>query len=844
MRRPPGQVAPPRRYLLALAIIILPWLKLADAQQQQSRPPPVHTQIRSPPEGDQHVASNLAGTPLTALTGQQVVETPRILDRRKKTIAGNSADEYSHSHNDDVLLHDDASAQDLAPDLSRRAAPPSVYRPNRNGVGLSQHIARSLDDWEVEDYVLLATVDGDLYASDRATGHERWHYHAGHPMVETTHFRANKSELDEDFGEIDQFRWVVEPTKDGELYIWRPDENGTPILTRMGWTMKKLVEVLSPRLEQGIMYAGDKKTTMVTLNAATGALIKEFGSSGSYINKIEAESCLKPNAIADGGSGECTDGGTITLGRTEYTVAIHRHDKGQLLASLKYSEWVPNTQDNDLIRQNHVTKDNRYITGQHDGKVYGFDYARHKEERPLFTKSLSSPVARVFDVLHRCETPGGDPHLIALPQPPIPSVDEESKRRRNEKVFLNQTEAGSWYALSGNWYPLIVQAEEARIHSKEWDSLRSLYGPEVDEAFMSKLMVGTHELFGGFEGHTRSNAPNPGRLTLPPGTPIDSDSIPDVPETSPHLPAPTNPTLGGMLGTKGLQDFVLDFVQNPIAFLFTIILLLANRDGVSSVVRKVRKFLNGKLSEKSSPNFQVEVNPTAPSRDAILAEPVADEQPAVANPTQQAVPETATEQDVTPPVVTAEPHPATVAEPQGTPPVVTFDVPEKSDTPPAPDDPSDATAAVEGTPKQKRKAHRGRRGGAKHKKPFNKDKREGSQSRDDEPPQASVEEVINKAKQLGAQPKLEPDILTVNSGVEEISGPILKMGSLEVNEEQQLGTGSNGTVVFAGKWDGRDVAVKRMLVQFNEIASQETRLLRESDDHPNGKLSAWFTRRS
>jgi serine/threonine-protein kinase/endoribonuclease IRE1 len=42
-------------------------------------------------------------------------------------------------------------------------------------------------------------------------------------------------------------------------------------------------------------------------------------------------------------------------------------------------------------------------------------------------------------------------------------------------------------------------------------------------------------------------------------------------------------------------------------------------------------------------------------------------------------------------------------------------------------------------------------------------------------------------------------------------------------------------VVFAGKWDGRDVAIKRMLIQFNEIASQETKLLRESDDHPNGR---------
>jgi serine/threonine-protein kinase/endoribonuclease IRE1 len=41
-------------------------------------------------------------------------------------------------------------------------------------------------------------------------------------------------------------------------------------------------------------------------------------------------------------------------------------------------------------------------------------------------------------------------------------------------------------------------------------------------------------------------------------------------------------------------------------------------------------------------------------------------------------------------------------------------------------------------------------------------------------------------------------------------------------------------MVFEGRFDGREVAVKRMLIQFFDIASQETKLLRESDDHPNG----------
>lgn len=75
--------------------------------------------------------------------------------------------------------------------------------------------------------------------------------------------------------------------------------------------------------------------------------------------------------------------------------------------------------------------------------------------------------------------------------------------------------------------------------------------------------------------------------------------------------------------------------------------------------------------------------------------------------------------------------------------------------------------------------------------------------------------------------------MTVPNDMSSVTGPIIRMGNIEVNTDEQLGTGSNGTLVFAGKFDGREVAVKRMLIQFYDIASQETRLLRESDDHPN-----------
>ncbi|GMM51049.1 bifunctional endoribonuclease/protein kinase [Starmerella bacillaris] len=51
--------------------------------------------------------------------------------------------------------------------------------------------------------------------------------------------------------------------------------------------------------------------------------------------------------------------------------------------------------------------------------------------------------------------------------------------------------------------------------------------------------------------------------------------------------------------------------------------------------------------------------------------------------------------------------------------------------------------------------------------------------------------------------------------------------------DEVLGHGSHGTTVFKGKFEGREVAIKRMLLEFHDLASQEVAVLQESDDHPN-----------
>ncbi|KAL2757245.1 hypothetical protein ACRALDRAFT_1029021 [Sodiomyces alcalophilus JCM 7366] len=734
----------------------------------------------------------------------------------------------------------------LAPAQSVRAPPSShrlITRPDTgSGSGIStQPSARSLEEWEVEDFVLLATVDGDLYASDRQTGTVRWHLEVDQPMVETIHHRLNTSELDDDHHPVDHYVWAVEPTRDGSLYIWMPGAPDPAILPT-GLTMKSLVEELSPLANDNppVIYTGTKKTTMITLDAATGRVLKWFGSTGSHVN--EEESCLRPNDFYDLDREECSSTGTITLGRTEYEVAINRKD-GHAIANLRYAEWTPNNFDRDLMATYSRTLDNRYHSSRHDGGVYAFNL--DLDERLIFAYKFDSPVARVFDVCRPWGiTPDQNPDLLALPQPiPAPQNDDAARLRRSH-VFLNQTGAGSWYALSGLSYPLIVDAPPALTSLQQWleiDRPWNLLTPNQKSA----AMIGRHSF---------DSVRERGGQYYPPTLPGGSISQPvDDPENESTLPTPMPDDMDGptivakvrSIPQQAANSFV-DLFKNPV--LISILVLsffFYHKDVIRWSKAKSRKFLLQQEEPSEADDLDTaELTPEASVHDGVsaLAPRAEDERGENAKQQQQEVKPSASQDDK--PAVpdhaengtAAKDHPGPVDAVKGQDPsqsTSTTPPPGSADAPAEPAAKPDSENAPAPPEKKKGKAHRGRRGGVKHRKNGAK-RREMSVSRDDEPAGGTtVEDAVKNAKKLGNSPKLEPDVVTISSDMQSVTGPVFKLGNIEVDMENQLGTGSNGTLVFAGRFDGRDVAVKRMLIQFYDIASQETRLLRESDDHPN-----------
>ncbi|XP_061830351.1 serine/threonine-protein kinase/endoribonuclease IRE1 [Nerophis lumbriciformis] len=62
---------------------------------------------------------------------------------------------------------------------------------------------------------------------------------------------------------------------------------------------------------------------------------------------------------------------------------------------------------------------------------------------------------------------------------------------------------------------------------------------------------------------------------------------------------------------------------------------------------------------------------------------------------------------------------------------------------------------------------------------------------------------------------------------------VVRVGNITFHPKQVLGHGAEGTIVYKGQFDNRQVAVKRILPECFSFADREVQLLRESDEHPN-----------
>ncbi|KAF2166574.1 hypothetical protein M409DRAFT_54907 [Zasmidium cellare ATCC 36951] len=629
---------------------------------------------------------------------------------------------------------------------SASGQPPAQWSATTSA-GLTRRTARSLQDWQVEDIMLLATVDGKLHALERATGHPRWVLETDREMVETTRHRRQNKTVDEQGVEQEDPLFIVEPSQDGSIYLLAPGFG----LRKLDYTVRQLAE-LSPYAGDGfpaVAYTAEKKNTLYTVDAATGNILKSFSSAGSIVN--DDRSCRRASPL-DVEANECEPIGTLTVGRTEYTIGVQDRNTGEPISTIRYFEWGPNNRDQDLRNKYKETMDHKYVYSKYDGEIQCMDYSRskyHTALKPKYRQKLSSPVARVFDVVRPTDDLSSDASLVILPQPVGPSgaeLDDEV-----ESVWVDCTKAGNWYALSEKKYPTVTEKAPAARYLEAGDS-RHL-------RLERKHFAGVHYLSLS-EQYTGSNQVDGGGMMTIDGPPVDTDIEKATPrrEKTDHFSILQTLVVLAIMGLCGA------------GFMYQ------QQLGLSP--------LNMKQMFKA---------------------------PEVAVPVGEDVPEIQVE-DVK--IREAEPAKETIF-PQDTKPspqvrfAESVKVDEKLDEAVA----EGEDKVEDGGEPKKRKATRGKRAGRKQK--------------EKEAAQAEA-----RAKKTGTITQAAEVITVADSESPQVTGP-LQINSLIINTDSVIGQGSCGTIVFTGSFEGREVAVKRMLAQYYELASQEVSFLQQSDDHPN-----------
>lgn len=636
--------------------------------------------------------------------------------------------------------------------------------------------------------MLLATVDGKLHARDRKTGAPKWVLETDREMVETVRHRSNKTR-DEDGVEQEDPIFIVEPSQDGIVYIQAPGFR----LQRLGYTVKQLAD-MSPYAGEGypsVAYTAEKKNTLYTVDVATGNILKTFSSAGSFVNEDD-RSCRRVDPLGALDDDACEARGTLTLGRTEYTIGIQDRNTGEPINTVRYFEWGPNNRDHDLRSKYTRTMDKRYVYPKHDGKILGVDLnkgTRYKPvpDKPSYVQSFSSPVVRVFDIVRPNGDLSSDTSLVILPQPAGPPPNELTPLEDVDSVFVNRTEAGSWYALSEAKYPSIT------------DRAPDASGVCNIDCFVNNKFMGVHQLSPLEPGESGTRLVD-GRDVLT----IDSppiDQLPSDANVEPFFPHET-------------------VAENHLTMWSFLIMLLLGLSGCGFVYKQ-HGMEGFRFKQLAIPEV---LAPVAEKLDTSVG------LDAVAEAVAEVVPEPTMIREDEPAKEIIFPLEEKKSEEKVT--QVRFEEPAKDSDPedsPERDAPSEEPSKDIGEKSPKKRATRGKRAGRKQK----------------EKEQANLEA---RAKKLGtplppsmqltpktpAMPVAQPaEIISVAASESPaVSGP-LQINSLVIHTDKVIGQGSCGTIVFEGSFEGRNVAVKRMLSQYYELASQEVSFLQQSDDHAN-----------
>lgn len=719
---------------------------------------------------------------------------------------------------------------------------------------------RSLKDWQLLNVLLVSDIDGNLHGVERNTGASLWTLPLDEPLVQVSNNGAQSGLLPDS-----NMLWLVEPYQDGSLYYFSPQFG----LNKLPTSIKNLV-MESPFSLKGDnkIYTGIRKTSLYTINLKTGQVINSFGS-------VE-ESCPAPNLYRPPSFSDDLTKETIMLGKTTYELLIHNKNDPNIIWNITYSAWGPNNIDNDLIMQNVQSVDNLYFTPFYDKSLLALN---RNAAAPQWVNRLPSLAVNVFDIFKDLKR---NDQYVMLPHPlkvlnelQNTLTNEAALGSKNDICFINKTASGKeWFAMSMKNYPTLLKSAPISHYQmglyqlsagtldptlKSYFHHLNVAKPEVEP-----IINGAHQIYHLVplemyqpqpkftdgepvlqigDGETRDKSPS--THTRPPKIPDMIDGI-LFPHTQDH-PGNNIATIiekgKELIGSDkkhshslpiplyGASDGPADSRRS---------LLMVRRiaeDLIVSAVLLVFFVAFGKLNGYISKNKITKKSTTLEAADDAQNQSLSDHENSSlgSNAFNEEILDESENVETTKRVSILTPEDEMnklsaeeKEHPEGPP-----DIQTDGD----PDSPEGEMV----TKKKRKRGGRGGKRGGKGKKANtsveleakgNLSAEDGSyENNDDESESSKYEEALTNEIETNRA-------IPTKSLVKSFKRPQSQPKKLQIDNnliisDKILGYGSHGTVVFEGTFENRPVAVKRMLLDFYDVANHEVRLLQESDDHPN-----------
>ncbi|VEU19420.1 DEKNAAC100085 [Brettanomyces naardenensis] len=589
--------------------------------------------------------------------------------------------------------------------------------------------------------------------------------------------------------------WIIEPFADGTIYHFTP-ENG---LQKLPASIEQLVMKSPFSLGDDFIYTGVRRSGIVKVNARTGKLVGSYGMDGrgDSSNSSNVDGVDQSKFADDDEGHEFMSSGfdlkesdeTILLGKTTYELMIH--SKNDSSWNITYTTWGPNNLHTKLAEQNYESTDNLYIQPFHDSSLLALDAS---SKTVKWVASLPYVTVNVFDLFYDEET-SLDPKFIVLPHPLNSEYAMDSDESRDDdSTYIERTKEGSWFAMGESHYPSLVRSAPVAkyISNERWRVPSMLSNSEL----LGIAITGVHD--GSLRaGHGRNH--NSNRLEV-----YDPLQLPSViptgggahrhPNTdfryrnwdSVYKPPDSMRYYHDRLAIEGTSESSSGVPSEPV-YRFSSWKKLVYRAFENVVVacigilillvltklgvfQSANRLLNTIGLGKRNDNRRKEVTFADPAQEDSEGDEI----------------------ELTDKV----------------------DGSSKEGSSPLEErvDPGIESSSQQQQHEQSRRRKRGSRGGKKNKKKEAVTVITTSAIESTDSDTTSGSGNGDNAKKVVEVTVINPSLSITNT---------------------VLGYGSHGTVVFKGSFEERPVAVKRMLIDFYKIASQEIKLLQESDDHLN-----------